>query len=137
MPKINYETFEITIMPRVEGKTYQVQALGTHGENGSCEFDISEIIPKNGALEALAPVPEDGSLSKNQIRYFRSQDQDLAEQIKKELENKQIFAETKLVTGYEDNPLVRPKQFEIWFTTAPIPEIKTDNEINPEVTYAR
>ena len=59
----------------------------------------------------------------NQLRYFRPSDKTEAEKISALLGSYGITAKPAPISGYENSPLVRPRQYELWLTNAPLPDI--------------
>jgi hypothetical protein len=64
------------------------------------------------------------SVKQPQVRYFRDYDAGIADQLCSFLAGYGIKAEKLFIKGYENSPLVRPHQFELWFTANRIPEVK-------------
>lgn len=64
------------------------------------------------------------SVKQPQVRYFRDSDAGIADQLCSFLAGYGIKAEKLYIKGYENSPLVRPHQFELWFTADLIPEVK-------------
>ena len=78
---------------------------------------------KNYVVPGIENVGERPAIKIVEVRYFRPGDAGLARDICGVLAQKNIAAEPKLIGGYENSSLVRPKQFEIWFSSEPIPDI--------------
>jgi hypothetical protein len=72
----------------------------------------------------IEEVGERANVGKAQIRYFRSTDEEIADEIHKFLLQHNIDAEKKHMRGYENSRLVRPHQLELWFTSEQIAGVK-------------
>jgi hypothetical protein len=64
------------------------------------------------------------SIKQPQVRYFRDSDAGIADQLCSFLARYGIKAEKLFIRGYENSPLVRPHQFELWLTADLIPEVR-------------
>jgi flagellar basal body-associated protein FliL/DNA-binding cell septation regulator SpoVG len=75
---------------------------------------------------SIEQVGSRGNVKNPQIRYFRKTDDvmAIAEEIRQFLAQHKIEAELVFIGGFEDSPLVRPRQFELWFTGEQIANIK-------------
>ncbi len=83
------------------------------------------LLEKNDYLApGIDNVGAQPAIKQNQLRYFRDGDATLAAKICDFLAQHGINAMPVRVSGYENSPLVRPKQFELWFTAAPIPDVQ-------------
>ncbi len=51
----------------------------------------------------------------NELRYFRKRDEKQATSIIQLLGSKGLKVDAKLISGYEDSPLIKENQFELWF----------------------
>ena len=80
------------------------------------EKEDEYLVPR---IEVVGPKPE---ISQVQLRYFHDSDAAAAEKISKLLKGKGIDAEPNPLTHLGN--MVRQKEFELWFTNEPIPEIK-------------
>ena len=83
--------------------------------------DLKALLEKNGYLApGIENVGEQPSIKQIQLRYFRDGDAPLAGKISEFLKGHNIDAVPTRIGGYEDSPLVRQNQFELWFTGDPI-----------------
>jgi hypothetical protein len=71
-------------------------------------------------IETVAPQ----RFKQPQVRYFRSSDAGLADELCAFLAKYNIKADKIFIRGFENSPLVRQKQFELWLTGDPIPNIQ-------------
>lgn len=98
-----------------------VPKLDSNAEN------VRNLLKKKGYVTPdIEEVGEKGNVRKAQIRYFRKTDDEIAiaEEIRKFLSQHNIEAELRFISGYEDSSLVRPHQFELWFTGEQIANVK-------------
>ena len=92
---------------------------------------LQTLLKNSGYLApGIENVGEQPAVKRTQLRYFRDGDSELATKICAFLIKNNIDAEPKLIEGYENSPLIRQNQFELWFTSDPIPNINSDNISN-------
>jgi hypothetical protein len=96
-------------MPNPDSKATELKGLSE--KNGYFALGIENI--------GLQP-----SIKQPQLRYFRNTNARLADEICKFLAKHGINAVATPIGGYENSPLIRQKQFELWFTSDPIPDVQ-------------
>jgi hypothetical protein len=57
-------------------------------------------------------------LARNELRYFRDEDLEMAQAIVKILRQQLEIGEPKRIRGFENSPYIRPKHFELWCKAA-------------------
>jgi hypothetical protein len=97
-----------------------------HIQNPDANADkVRALLKKNNYLVPdIETVGHQPAIKQPQIRYFRKENEKLAEEISKFLAQRGITANPRFTGGFEKSPLVRPKQFELWFTADRIPDVQ-------------
>ncbi|HVE58905.1 MAG TPA: hypothetical protein VNB22_18875 [Pyrinomonadaceae bacterium] len=83
------------------------------------------LVKKGYIIPGMEYVGIVSSIKQTQLRFFRDGDETRADEICRYLKDIGIGdVLPRRVKGYENSPLVRSNQFELWFTGDPIPEIR-------------